>query len=408
MPGSKEDIKSILMKKLEKMPVIDTHEHFCPEKKHYGLKFNFFSLFQPYIQHDLKCAGMPVEWMQRPPVTEEELEQCWKDIRDIWKYVRHGSYARVMRMALKEFYGFQDINDDNYKEIGKLLNENNKPGLYERVLFDKCNIKYIINQHFDYSFEEPYMKGAIQMTLLYGMPAKMKEFIEAAKKHVKLSDYVEYVRNDVETAKKQGALLIKFDVSSFIHPVDISKAEDEFQRLVNGDNIFRTTHVEPYICDLALQWAAEYDMVAAVHTGVWGDIREKNPEILFPIIYKYPQVTFDIYHAGMPYVRECGFLGKNAENTYLNLCWSYIVSPEMTRSAVNEWLDFVPANKIFAFGGDFFSNPENIWAHLQIAKDCLADIFADRIVKGTIDIDGAEEVLRMWFYDNPARVYKLD
>jgi hypothetical protein len=70
-------------------------------------------------------------------------------------------------------------------------------------------------------------------------------------------------------------------------------------------------------------------------------------------------------------------------------------------------LDYVPVSKVFGFGGDFATMPENIWAHLQIARENFAEVFSARIARGRMDLDGAKQVLKLWMYDNPARVYRL-
>jgi len=76
---------------------------------------------------------------------------------------------------------------------------------------------------------------------------------------------------------------------------------------------------------------------------------------------------------GMPWVRDTAFIAKNFKNVYLNLCWSHIVSPYMTRSALLEYVDIAPANKIIAFGGDYIvSAVEKIYGHLYMAKENIA------------------------------------
>jgi predicted TIM-barrel fold metal-dependent hydrolase len=110
---------------------------------------------------------------------------------------------------------------------------------------------------------------------------------------------------------------------------------------------------------------------------------------------------------GVPYVHECGFLGKNYPNVYLNLCWSHIIAPEMIVRAIAEMLDYVPTNKVFGFGGDFLYNPEQTWGALQIAKENLSEVFARKVERGMMGVDEAEEILRLWLYENPAKAYGL-
>jgi len=213
----------------------------------------------------------------------------------------------------------------------------------------------------------------------------------------------------VKTAAKEGAVLVKYDTTSFITELNEEKALEQFELIrKSGAQTFTYPSIlSTYVFEKLLDITEEAGLVAAVHTGVWFDITQKNPEILFPVVERHPNLKFDIYHMGMPYVRECAFLGKNYANAYLNICWSYIVSPEMAADALKEWIDLVPANKIIGFGGDYSTMPENIWAHLEMGKETLSEVFSKKIEKGYMSMDDAKKVLKLWMFENPVNLYKL-
>jgi len=83
------------------------------------------------------------------------------------------------------------------------------------------------------------------------------------------------------------------------------------------------------------------------------DFRQLDPRHNIPLFQKYLETKFDLYHMGMPWVRDTAFIAKNYHNVYLNLCWSHIVSSHMTVSGLLEYFDIVSVNKIIAFGGDY-------------------------------------------------------
>ena len=386
---------------------IDTHEHLRTSAQHAKENYTFFHLFIPYTINDLYSAGMPKRWMERGPANDAQIEQCWDDVEKVWPYVKHGSYARPTLLALKEFWGIGDITRSNYKEIGALLNATREPNHYCKVLVEKCGIEMVLNQVREYSHEEPFMKGAFVIEH-YFRKGRIKAYLESAGESPTLEGYCEWIRREMKVAKEAGAVQIKFDVSQgFCRPPDTEAAFSQFEMIRRGEDPNNTLALGRFISDRALTFLPEIDLVAAVHTGVWNDIRDQSPEHLFSIVAAHPDVTFDIYHMGIPYARECGFLGKNYPNAYMNLCWSHIISPEMVIQTLGEWLDYVPVNKIFGFGGDFLYNPEQTWGALQVAKDNLAEVFARRIERGLMDIDSAEHILQLWLHDNPARVYRL-
>lgn len=403
---SVEHICSELRDRIAGIKVIDAHEHLVPESYHLECNFNFFNLFIPYVQYDLYSAGMPKEWLWKLPC-DDDIDTYWKVISPLWNYVKHGSYARTLRLALKEFWGIEDINDSNYRDIGTILNQGNKKGLYKEILVDKCNIEYVLNQQGVYKYEQDFIKGHFQISGVYSTHGKIREFIKSYGNDVNLNEYCDYIKKELIKAKSEGIVLVKFDASGFLEKPDFQKAYEEFEKYKKDDNYTLSDDIHFYLCDTVLSYLKELQLVAAVHTGVWEDIRRKSPEHMFSVVDKYPEITFDIYHMGMPYVRECGFLGKNYQNAYLNLCWSHIVSPEMAINGLEEWMDYIPNNKIIGFGGDYVFNPQNVWAHLEVAKDNLAEVFARKVYKGILDMESAESIIKMWMYDNPKSIYKL-
>lgn len=400
------EIKRQLIEYMEGLTIIDTHEHFAPEIHHLNINYNFFHWFIPYLQFDLHSAGMPKEWLWKAPTSDEEVEAYWEVIGPLMKHVKHGSYAKPIYKALKEFYDIDDINDDTYLEIGRRMNATKVKGYYDEVLRKKCGIEIMLNQVGAAKIDDPLMLGSFSVAEYHYAPA-VRAFL-GENPDGDLDMYIQTIKDKMDLAEKEGAVLSKFTTSAFQFALDESLANEEFNRFKTDENHTSCQGFQAYLCDEVLKHMADKDMIAAVHCGVWGNLNEQNPLYLFPLVERHPEVVFDIYHMGMPNVRETAFLGKNYQNVYLNLCWSHIVSSEMTIQALNEWIDLVPANKIFGFGGDHATNPENIWAHLMIARDNFAEVFAGRILRGLIDIEGAKEILKGWLYDNPKRVYRLD
>ena len=60
-------------------------------------------------------------------------------------------------------------------------------------------------------------------------------------------------------------------------------------------------------------------------------------------------------------------LAKCFANVFIDFSWMHIVSPEVCRRALNEYLETIPFNKILGFGGDFIY-AELTYAHAKMAQ----------------------------------------
>ena len=385
------------------LPIIDAHEHFISEPRHVQHYLSFFHYLTSYLQWDLYSAGMPKEMLWHYPTNEDEETRWFEAIEPLWPYVKHGSYARPIRLAWREFYGIADLTRSTYLEIGRQMRHNNYPGRYDAI-FNQARICAIINQSPDHPFDDP--------RFIYGRPfqyfaeADLTAFF-ADHPSAALEDLLGEIDTSLRAAKQRGARSAKFFSANLMHPPDADRAAQQVAAIKQGRPVDWEV-LWTFLYDYSIGQCRVHDLVAAIHTGVWTDLNKQTPELIFPVVERHPETRFDVYHMGMPYVRQCAFLGKNYPNVSLNLCWAYAVSETIAQQGLDEWLDLVPVNKLIGFGGDLITIPEHVWGQLAVAKEVIARVLTERITRQRLDKDEAKMLMRLWFYENPKRIYQLD
>lgn len=140
------ELEKSLIKSMEEIEVIDCHEHLEPERARTESVVDIFSLFTQYTLGDLLRAGMT--YVESSDICNGNipLERRWSIFEPYWKQIRFGSYSRAVLLAVNKFYGFDDINAKTCEPISNAMKEANKPGIYERVLREACNIRASITQ----------------------------------------------------------------------------------------------------------------------------------------------------------------------------------------------------------------------------------------------------------------------
>ncbi len=411
------------------IPVIDTHEHFPQNEKEYlATPITFGELFIPYITNDLYSSGMPFgigDNMRAAPF--HFIEDDWDILEPFWNNVKFGSYARSLRIALKKYYDVEDLTRENYKEVLKKINENHNPDIFKKVLKEDCNIKKVISCRSDISsYEDNFVlsnvstpallaqnKGGIELMLKFCTSGKNVTGSSDANvtqiSNLKLDEFIELGNVWMEKMAKNGAIEFKCRANPVSVP-DKEKAEAEFQRVLNGDDVIEwdTNNICAYILEANAKKAAELNLPIALHTGVWHDFRNLDIRDTLGVITRNPDTKFDLYHLGIPAVRTALQIVKNFPNAYLNLCWAHIVAPEMLIQTMKESIDMIPLNKVFAFGGDYLRVIERVYGHLHIAKENIAIVLGDRVDTELMDFDTAKETMLKWFYTNPASFYGIE
>jgi predicted TIM-barrel fold metal-dependent hydrolase len=191
---------------------------------------------------------------------------------------------------------------------------------------------------------------------------------------------------------------------------NLAAAEAAFQGAYSAREVAPRAAMQAFVdllFDRCLDVAAEANVPVAVHTGYWGDFRQLDPKYLLGIAARRPDVRFDLFHLGMPMIRDAILIGKSLPNVTLNLTWCPVISQVQTVRALDEVLDMVPLNKVSAYGGDYRVAVQKAWGHLVMARECIASALAHRIEAGDFDRAEAMRIARMWFYENPARIYGL-
>ena len=403
-----------LVQRLAGFTIIDAHEHLGPEAERVGRPVSVFTLFSHYTQTDLKAAGMSEEDYRFIQDEQKPLEERWKTFRPYLQHIRWMSYARPAFIVAHEFYGIDDINDETYENLSELLARDNTPGLYERVLRERCHIELCLTQCGRYG-----LPGDILVPLL---PLPTDRFLsrdEVEKVSAELSIDVTNLETCVVLAealldrwRSHGVVGLKTTCRATTNPTH-EQADHAFATLwQSGKAGAESPVLRDYLLHRLLESAADLNLPVAVHTGIiwnnWNDFTNTHPRHLIPLLQQHRRTRFDCYHAGIPWVGTVGVMGKTFPNLWLNLCWCHVISPEMTVRALNEWIDLVPANKIIAFGGDYAVPVEKVYGHLVMARENIARVLGQRIERGLMGEDQALDLAHNWFYENPVALYHLE
>ena len=410
-PGKNE---AKLLEASTELPVIDAHEHLVTEKVRISRRIDFFMLFSHYTRDDFRSAGMPIQTYERLRDDQDmRLEEKWAAFSPFYPLIRYGSYARPASIWLQDVLGYGGLTERNYKEVSDRLQESNREGLYHRVLRDMCGIRTALvanstYREYDFDLLKPLWR-LIDYTQEDSYIRFLHETSDHGPQHVEA--YLDWMEADFEEYMGMGGIGIKAMCFPYAEtPIQEADRilrkwrEDGKHAAISPEENMRLTSV---IYDRAFRLAEQKRVPVAVHSGVWGDFRNSQPAHLIPMATDHPMVSFDLFHLGMPYVREAVMIGKMFPNVSLNMCWNTIVSPEQTVRMLDECMDMIPINNIIAFGGDYRLPVEKVYGHLKMARGVVARVLAKRMSRGQLDLAEALRIAGMWFYENPMKIYHL-
>ncbi|MFO7974094.1 MAG: amidohydrolase family protein [Candidatus Hydrogenedentota bacterium] len=389
---------------LRTIPLIDTHEHIPSESTLTDRTWSFFDFFEHYVSSDLVSAGMSRESLEkmRNPGSGLSLDERWDRIAPYWPFVKTTGYGFAMLEYMRDLFGIDDINEQTYQELSRRINDARKPGWYRTVLKDKANIEcsLVITWPGEPVTVDKEFFRAVPVLDHYAIPGTRAELEQLEKETGSsiqtLAQLLAAQETTLDTFVKQGIVAVKIFLA-YRRPLRfdrVSKAEAAraFDRLwlsQTQDLAFEDLKpLQDFMTRTLIGRAAERNLPVQIHTGLQEGngnyLAHSNPTLLTNVVMEFPDARFDLFHAGYPFTGELAAMAKNFANVYADLCWVQAISPHVFRRTLDEWLDTIPANKVFAIGGD--SNyVEGAYGHCTLARRLVAEVLAARVTEGSMD-----------------------
>ncbi len=419
-----------LLTQIAEIRAVDSHAHLDPEAEHLTRPLDALTLFRNYAPGDLMTLGCPADVMERICDAEAgTIAERWEQLAPYWPQLRNGSYARLWERTVRELLGCPRLNAAGLEQATERLRELLQPGWYRELLRDRCNLEVCLLDRdcmegpgcslvqADGELIRPVVRNEDFLQVLNRADLGRLEERQGQSVHT-LEDLAALQTAFLEDAHRQGAVGLKFGLayrrSLLVENPTHQEAEACFRRLCSerGDGIGydEAKPLQDWLLRRSLEVCEDLDMTAVFHTGLQAGgknlLANSDPTLLNNLFLEYPRVRFDLFHAGFPYVRECGVLAKYFANVWADMAWAHFISQAGAQQWMLDWLDYVPAGKIIGFGADL-GDVEMTWGALTMARENLAAVLAERVRRGYDTEEQAVDLARVMLREAPGECYRL-
>ena len=435
---------------IEKISLVDTHEHIMPEAERNKYAVDFGYLLGAYNPMDLVSAGMSpclmeavrlsmhrykLESSQRkglysgqkrrflpdPEREDMSLQERWQAMEPFWEAMRNTAYAKQTLITIKDIFGIDDLNRDTYLELSQAIANSRRPGWYHHVMREKARIAVSINDVETSEVDRELFASVMRLDHFIDVRSRPElSYLEEESGIAihSLDDLVKAMQTVMEKYQADGAIGIKsalaYQRPLYYDKVLRNEAEISFNRVFTylGEGLvwLEARPLQDYMMHQMIRTAIELELPLQIHTGLQEGngniISNSNPTHLVNLFIEYREAKFDLLHGGYPYVHEWATLAKTFANVYTDLAWSYIISPEIGRCLLHELIETVPGNKIMAFGGDSMT-VEMAYGHSRMARQVVARVLSEKVSEGYMKEDEAVILVRRILRDNPAALFRL-
>ena len=391
------------------MPLADTHEHLCTEEKFLSVGPDVLDdLFDHTTRADLAVAGATPEALKRLiDASDPDLAGRFLGIRDAWEAIQHTGYGEGVRLTAKRVYGMDEIVPEALDGAQKIAESLRKPGERLRLLRDVASLSYVQIDDFRWDCEpsdDNFFQYDISVVgLVQGNVPQGCTTPEAVREHIG-NGFARWASKAV-AIKSQHAysrtLLWQERTDSEIAPLLTKPEPTEADKLALGDWMFAR----------CIEEAIRHELPVKIHTGYYAGhsympIERVPSGLLTGLLRRYPKARFVLMHTSYPYGHEQIALAKHFPNVFLDLCWAWSIDPYATRDFVRHAIHAVPANKLFAFGGDSF------WPNASVSYAFQARAWLTRALQAEVNEELLTEkqalaLAARWMGGNQATCFNL-
>lgn len=415
-----DTLRNSLLAELQAIRTVDCHSHTCLSTEYaQHAPWTLFRLMS-YFERDFAGALGKSSHEAYQDCTDDA--QRWEVLRGVLDRCRNVSYWRHNLVMYQRFFGLEqdELTDHNWAAVNEAIQQRTaEPDWYRQVTEDVCNLEtQVLNVPWFEDWEPRYFTCVLRMEPaleLHSSNTRKQLETHVGRELPTLAAVHEALAQVIEEYRGRGSVGIKlahaYTRTLASENVPLHTASSLYARAVAGELLSpaEIKALQDHLIFYLAQVAGELGQVFEIHTGTqgnWGVVPDSNPLHLIPLLLANRQTRFGLYHGGYPYSREIGMLGKHFPNVWLNMAWMYLVTMEGTRQSLSEWIDLVPGDRILGFGSDV-PTPEFVYAHLAMARSCLADVLAQKVERDFLSEETALDLCHKLLRDNAMRLYNL-
>jgi hypothetical protein len=214
------------------------------------------------------------------------------------------------------------------------------------------------------------------------------------------------VATNLEAGSRSFKAAIAYDRTLAVQPVRRDRAASIFGRPSATLSAEDRIAFGDYVIGFCLELARANGMVFQVHTGT-GRLAGSSPLHLIPLLERFPDVVFDLFHAGYPWTRESAALSRAYANVRLNLTWLPNISMEVAVAVLKEWIEAVPQIGRISWGADA-KTPEEMYGGVLAARVVVARALAELVDAGQVRLDDAVAEAERILWRNGVEIDGID
>ena len=153
-----------------------------------------------------------------------------------------------------------------------------------------------------------------------------------------------------------------------------------------------------FVVDRLCALAGDRALPVQMHLGT-ALVRGSHPLHVAGLVERHPRTRFLLMHLGYPWSRDLLGMAFVYRNIWLDLTWSFLLSPSHFKLALHEAIEILPDESRLMLGGDAWHIEESYGA-LALGRRLIGEVLHERTQGGFLSEEGSRRLARRILHEN--------
>jgi uncharacterized protein len=406
-------------------PVIDVHEHHMPPENP-GSPVGLLSVLEESYAGWTQARPYPLP--SEPPVTlgaQTGRRTAWTDVAPFVQGSGTNAAVRVVVRALCELYDVRggEITEKNWERLDEAIRRCNAEPSWGASVMDRAGVERSITD----PYRDPLLDARAALGERYRSVLRINGFAfgwtTESRDHNgnngrllmrrlgleprSLDEYLEALPRVLDAMPGRGEVGLKnalaYDRSVDFDPPDMELARGAWDKAAPSGPEKKA--FGDAVVDRLCHLAGERDIPFQMHLGS-ALISGSQPIRAAGLVERHPRTRFLLMHLAWPWSSELLGMAFVYRNIWIDLTWSWILSPSRFRATFQEAVDVLPDESRMMLGGDTW-HVEEAYGAISGARRLIAETLDSMVRSGSFTAGDAERLAVKVLRENAKAFFRL-
>jgi uncharacterized protein len=411
---------------VEHLPILDVHEHHLPEvilQREVNLLQLFQQSYAGWTQARPYC--LPSESRDADPMLATTSPTTWEALAPFLDHSGSNSFVRNLVRAVTELHGNgePEITHKNWQPLDDVVRAAHRRPEWRQKVLKRAGITTVITD----AYTDPLLDARPALGPNYRSVLRTNPFAlgwhpdsrdhngNSAHELLKrvgleagsFDEYLAALEKLVDGMAGRGQVALK-NALAYDRDVNFDGPDEQLARAAWGKAappLAERKAFGDFIVDCLCQLVAARDIPVQMHLGT-GIIRGSHPLGVAGLIERHPRTRFLLMHLAYPWSHDLLGLAFVYRNIWLDLTWSFLLSPSHFKHALHEAIEVLPNESRMMLGGDNW-HVEETYGAMRTARRLITEVLDEKVADGYFSRSTAERLAGRILHDNAREFFKL-